>query len=178
MKLSNELGIYVAIIQCTVHTSSSSKGNSLWLPSSSTRTAACLIGHTRKISFFLGWYCTFKMGEGNLYLRVQSPVITSHIATVLSVEALKMLWPLLFQLIIKIEVTFNKYISTNLFVSLNYHKEQTGWTCALIILAIPLVRKSHTTIRPSLQPTANNVPRLLNVQVTAMDMQSRAPSNS
>lgn len=80
------------------YTSSSSKGNNLWVPSSSTRTAACLIGHTRKMSFFLGWYCTFKMGEGNLYLRVQSPLITSHIATVLSVDALRMLWPLLFQL--------------------------------------------------------------------------------
>ena len=59
-----------------------------------------------------------------------------------------------------------------------YHKEQTGCTWALMIFAIPLVRKSQTTILPSLQPTANSVPRLLNVQVTAIEIQSRAPSNS
>ena len=47
-----------------------------------------------------------------------------------------------------------------------------------MILAIPLVRKSQMTILPSLQPTARSVPRLLNVQVTAMEIQSRAPSNS
>lgn len=47
-----------------------------------------------------------------------------------------------------------------------------------MILAMPLVKKSHITIRPSLHPTANNVPRLLKAQVTAKDTQSKAPSNS
>jgi len=56
--------------------------------------------------------------------------------------------------------------------------EHTGWTWALIIFAIPLVRKSQMTIRPSLHPTASNVPRLLNAHVTANEMQSKAPSNS
>lgn len=43
---------------------------------------------------------------------------------------------------------------------------------------MPRVRKSQITILPSLQPTANNVPRLLNEQVTASEIQSKAPSNS
>lgn len=54
----------------------------------------------------------------------------------------------------------------------------TGWTWADMILAIPRVRKSQITMRPSLQPTANNVPYLLKAQVTANDMQSSEPSNS
>lgn len=56
--------------------------------------------------------------------------------------------------------------------------EQTGWTWALITLAIPLVKKSHKTMRPSLQPTAKMVPCRLNTHVTAMLTQSKAPSNS
>jgi hypothetical protein len=56
--------------------------------------------------------------------------------------------------------------------------EHTGCTWALIIFAIPLVRKSQITIRPSLHPTASSVPRLLNAHVTANEMQSKAPSNS
>jgi hypothetical protein len=59
-----------------------------------------------------------------------------------------------------------------------YLIEQTGCIWADIILAMPRVRKSHSTIRPSLQPTANNVPLLLNAHVTAREIQSRAPSNS
>ena len=47
-----------------------------------------------------------------------------------------------------------------------------------MILAIPRVRKSQMTILPSLQPTAKQVPRRLNAQVTANDMQSNVPSNS
>lgn len=47
-----------------------------------------------------------------------------------------------------------------------------------MIFAIPRVRKSQITILPSLQPTANSVPLLLNVHVTAIDIQSNAPSNS
>jgi hypothetical protein len=47
-----------------------------------------------------------------------------------------------------------------------------------MILAIPLVRKSQITILPSLHPTASKVPRLLNVHVTASEIQSNVPSNS
>lgn len=54
----------------------------------------------------------------------------------------------------------------------------TGCTCADIIFAIPLVKKSQTTILPSLQPTASSVPYLLKEQVTASDIQSKEPSNS
>lgn len=56
--------------------------------------------------------------------------------------------------------------------------EQTGCTWALIIFAIPRVKKSHTTTRPSLQPTASKVPWRLKAQVTAMLTQSSAPSKS
>lgn len=59
-----------------------------------------------------------------------------------------------------------------------YLREQTGWTWALIILTIPLVKKSQITILPSLQPTASKVPLLLNEQDTAKEIQSKAPSNS
>ena len=60
----------------------------------------------------------------------------------------------------------------------SYEREQIGWTWALINLEIPRVRKSQMTSLPSLQPTASKVPLLLNEQVTAIEMQSRAPSNS
>lgn len=63
-------------------------------------------------------------------------------------------------------------------IKIPYHKEQTGWMCALIILAMPLVKKSQITIRPSLQPTASSVPHLLKVHVRAMLMQSKVPSAS
>ena len=59
-----------------------------------------------------------------------------------------------------------------------YLKEHTGCTCALIILAMPRVRKSHITILPSLHPTAINDPLLLKAHVTASDTQSKTPSNS
>lgn len=75
--------------------------------------------------------------------------------TVSSVEADAILWPFRDQLIL-----------------------HTGCTCAEMILAMPLVRKSQITMRPSLQPTANKVPRLLKAQVTAIDWQSKVPSNS
>lgn len=54
----------------------------------------------------------------------------------------------------------------------------TGCTWADMIFAIPRVKKSQTTIRPSLQPTARRVPYLLNEHVTANDIQSNEPSNS
>lgn len=57
-------------------------------------------------------------------------------------------------------------------------KLQTGCTCAEKTLAIPRVKKSQMTMRPSLQPTARRVPYLLKAQVSAKDMQSRVPSNS
>lgn len=47
-----------------------------------------------------------------------------------------------------------------------------------MILAMPLVRKSQMTMRPSLQPTASSVPQRLKVQVRAMLMQSSVPSAS
>lgn len=62
--------------------------------------------------------------------------------------------------------------------ALPYQSEQTGWMWALMILAIPLVRKSQMTMRPSLQPTASSVPQRLKVQVRAMLMQSNVPSAS
>lgn len=65
-----------------------------------------------------------------------------------------------------------------LLYSTSYHKEHTGWMCALMILAMPRVRKSQMTMRPSLQPTASRVPQRLNVQVRAMLIQSRVPSAS
>lgn len=66
--------------------------------------------------------------------------------TVSSVDADANLWPLRDQLML-----------------------HTGWTWADIILAMPLVRKSQITMRPSLQPTARSVPRLLKAHVTAID---------
>ena len=63
-------------------------------------------------------------------------------------------------------------------IQVTYLNEQTGCTCALMILATPRVKKSQITILPSLQPTARRVPLLLNVQVTANDIQSNVPSNS
>lgn len=48
----------------------------------------------------------------------------------------------------------------------------------MIIFAIPLVKKSQITMRPSLQPTAKSVPYLLNMHVTANDTLSKTPSNS
>lgn len=59
-----------------------------------------------------------------------------------------------------------------------YLRVHTGWTCAAMILAIPRVKKSHTTILPSLQPTASNVPRLLKAHVIATLTESKVPSNS
>ena len=48
-----------------------------------------------------------------------------------------------------------------------------------MIFAMPRVRKSQMTMRPSLHPTASNVPRLLNAHVTAILVaQSREPSKS
>lgn len=128
----------------------------LWCtPFVSTRIAACFIGQTNNLSKLLGSNWTFNTGPGNLYFCSHSPESMFHIQTVLSVEADAILWPFLDQLIL-----------------------QTGCTWAVIILAIPLVKKSHITIRPSLQPTANKVPLLLNAHVTAMDKESRVPSNS
>ena len=60
----------------------------------------------------------------------------------------------------------------------SYLKDVTGWTWALIILAIPLVRKSQMTIRPSLQPTAKREPLRLNDAVTATLTESKLPSYS
>lgn len=57
-------------------------------------------------------------------------------------------------------------------------KLHTGCTCDDIIFAMPLVRISQMTMRPSLHPTARSVPYLLKEQVTAREMQSKDPSNS
>ena len=95
------------------------------------------------------------MGDGNRYFCSQSPVSTSQMQTLLSVEADSNLWPFRDQ-----------------------HRLQTGCTWADIILAIPRVRKSQITIRPSLQPTAKSVPHLLKAHVTAREIQSKEPSNS
>ena len=60
----------------------------------------------------------------------------------------------------------------------HYLTEVTGCTCALIIFAIPLVKKSQMTIRPSLQPTAKREPLRLNDAVTATLTESKLPSYS
>lgn len=134
---------------------SSSMGRTWCPPLVSTKIAACFIGHTNNLSKLLGSNCTFSTGPGNLYFCSHSPDSIFQIQTVLSVEAEAILWPFLDQLIL-----------------------QTGCTWAVIILAIPLVKKSHITIRPSLHPTASKVPLLLNEHVPAKDKESRVPSNS
>lgn len=68
--------------------------------------------------------------------------------------------------------------STTCVTRSSHHSEHTGWMWALMILAMPRVRKSQMTILPSLQPTASSVPQRLKVQVSAMLMQSRVPSAS
>lgn len=113
------------------------------------------MGQTSNLSRLLGSNCTFNTAHGNLYFCSHSPERIFQIHTVLSVDADAILWPFLDQLML-----------------------QTGCTWAEIILAMPLVRKSQITIRPSLQPTAKSVPRLLNAQVNAMDKESSVPSNS
>jgi hypothetical protein len=81
---------------------------------------------------------------------------------------------------------------TSLEPFLDQERLHSGWTWAVMILAMPRVRKSQMTIRPSLQPTAKRVPNLLKKcqiiicmkqdllkqQVTAIEIQSREPSNS
>lgn len=152
---------------------SESKGRQRWVPPTSTRTAAYRMGHTKSRLSFRGSNCTFSTGDGNLYLCSSSPVSTSQMHTLLSVEAESnwsglenvddevygergpTLWPFLVQL-----------------------RLQTGCTWAEIILAMPLVRKSQITMRPSLHPTAKRVPYLLKAHVTANEMQSSEPSNS
>ena len=120
-----------------------------------TTTAACLIGVTRISDSFRGWNWTFNTGDGNLNRWSLSPVRTSHTETVLSVDVETILCP-----------------------DLDHEREHTGCTCAWMILAIPRVKKSHITIRPSLQPTAKSVPNLLNWHVIAIVIQSRVPSFS
>ena len=55
-------------------------------------------------------------------------------------------------------------------------KDVMGCVCPVYDFAMPRVRKSHTTTRPSLQPTASNVPRRLKAHVRASLPQSRRPS--
>lgn len=64
-----------------------SNGRHLCSASIVTRTAAYRIGQTRNRPSFLGSNCTFRTGEGNRYLWTQSPVRTSQMQTLLSVEA-------------------------------------------------------------------------------------------
>lgn len=52
-----------------------------------TSTAAYRMGQTRNRLSFLGSNCTFRTGEGNLYLCRQSPFNTSQMHTLLSVDA-------------------------------------------------------------------------------------------
>ena len=132
-----------------------STGSISCLPPTLTRIAACRIGHTRNWVSFRGWNWTLRIGDGNRYLFSQSPVNTSNMHALLSVDADKSLWPLLDQ-----------------------DNEQIGWTWAEIIFAIPRVRKSQITMRPSLHPTARSVPYLLKQHVTASEIQSKAPSYS
>jgi hypothetical protein len=82
-----------------LHTSSSI-GRTLWPPFVSTKTAACLIGHTSNLSILLGSNCTFKTGHGNLYFCSHSPDNISQIQTVLSVDADAILYPDLDQLML------------------------------------------------------------------------------
>ena len=154
----------------------SSPSLSVWLFSVRvTTTAAWRIGVTRISFSSLGWNWTFNTGEGKRNFRSHSPekknqsrgdireVITwaaqfvlpdrtSQRVTVLSVEA---------------ETTF--------LPDLDQERLQTGWTWAWMILAIPRVKKSHTTIRPSLQPTARSVPYLRTKQATPTIVQLPSP---
>lgn len=60
-----------------------------------------------------------------------------------------------------------------------YLTEQIGWQrWAAKFLATPRVKKSHITMRPSLQPTAKRLPLRLKEQQMAKLEQSRTPSNS
>lgn len=64
-----------------------SSGRHLWVPPTSTTTAAYLIGHTRNLKSFRGSNWFFSIGDGNRYLCSQSPVSKSQMHTLLSVEA-------------------------------------------------------------------------------------------
>uniref|UniRef100_A0A8W7Q264 Uncharacterized protein n=1 Tax=Anopheles coluzzii TaxID=1518534 RepID=A0A8W7Q264_ANOCL len=75
--------------------------------------------------------------------------------TLLSVEADSSLWPLRDQ-----------------------HKLHTGCTWAEMIFAMPRVRKSQMTTRPSLQPTASRVPTSRNGTLPRCPRQSSAFSTS
>ena len=75
-------------------------------------------------------------------------------------------------------INFSVYESQSDTILCHYLIDQIGCTWAFMIFVIPLVRKSHRTMRPSLHPTASMVPRRLNEHVTAMLTQSRRPSKS
>ena len=101
----------------------------------------------------LGWNWALRTGDGNLNLRSISPEAMSHSNTFQSVDDDRSLCPLRFQL-----------------------SDVIGWMCPLQRRAIPLVRKSQTAMRPSLQPMANRVPRLLKAHVRASLPESSMPS--
>lgn len=140
--------------------------------------AACLSGHINSILSFLGLNWTLRIGEKNRHLWTHSDVSTSHTQTVLSVEALTNRCPFRDQLLSDNQKSEAKMSVKVTAIEQSDLSEQTGWTWAEMILAMPLVKKSQMTMRPSLQPTASDEPRRLKEQVTAKDMQSSAPSNS
>lgn len=119
---------------------------------------------------FRGLNCTFNTGEGNWNRMSISPLATSHKNTRRSVDELSSFRPLRFQLREKSKECLSPKKDHT------YLSDVMGWIWLLHSLAIPRVMKSHTAIRPSLQPTANNVPRRLNAQVSASLPESNIPS--
>lgn len=112
--------------------------------------------HKLQLAQYL-YYNTHIISSCSRYLNLwsHSPTKTSHTDTVLSVEADTILRP-----------------------DRDHDSEHTGWTCACMIFAMPRVKKSQITMRPSLHPTAKRVPNRLNWQVMAMVIQSSVPSFS
>lgn len=122
---------------------------------------------------FLGWNWAFRTGDWNRNLTSISPVAMSQSSTFQSVEELRSLAPLRFQLQASDHFPPGPKLSTSHVTCL---REVIGWMWQLHILAIPLVMKSQMAMRPSLQPTASCVPLLLKEQVRASLPESRIPS--
>lgn len=88
-----------------------------------TTLVMCTEWHDQVTHMSLGWYWSFRIGEGKRNLWSQSPVRTSHWETILSVEALTSLWPSLLQLRIckqtmRNSLTVTKTVTSN---SRNYN---------------------------------------------------------
>lgn len=116
----------------------------------STTSGAAFNGQTRMFFSSRGLNWTPIIAPGKRKEISHSPVSTFQTHTWLSVDAETSLHPFRFQ-----------------------PSEQTVWACALIVFAIPRVKKSQIAIRPSLHPTARSVPRRLNAHVRATEDESK-----